>query len=170
MGYSAQKATSRFGILFPSVLFLPILCLSLFLLSVPVASCSLKNINHLSFQLMIKITDYFFCFLKISRMEKGWWMWIQYTWHYIKERFFQLVEVISSTLASLITFLLSVNQASIWKLSLEGFSSWELWESLHLSSKLTILMAKDLKTWNKNKKIINMRHWLYIISFSVYTG
>lgn len=68
------------------------------------------------------------------------------TWHYMKERLFQLVEVRSSTLASLIMFLLSVNQASLWKLSLEGFSSWQPGESLYLISKLSIPVAKDFKT------------------------
>lgn len=73
-------------------------------------------------------------------------MWIRCTWHFVKERLLQLVEVKGSSLASLITFLLSVNQASIWKPSLGDFSSWQPEESLYLSSKLTIPMAKDIKT------------------------
>lgn len=116
VGNPVQKATSRFGILFPSFLLLAILCLSLFLLLFPVASCSLNTINDLSLRLMIKIT----LFLQVEGEREDEW----HTPGITGKKDSSKVEVIGSKFAYLIVFILSVvNQPSICKLSLGACSN-----------------------------------------------
>lgn len=90
------------------------------------------------------------CF--INGRGKRCWMWIWYTWHYLAGRLLKLTEVIGSMFAYLTVFCLSVKQISIWKLSLVAFSSSQSGESLHPNSRLIIPMAKDFRTWKKNRK------------------
>lgn len=162
VGNPVQKATSRFGILFPSFLLLAVLCLSLFLLLFPVASCSLNTINDLSLRLMIKIT----LFLQVEGEKEDECGYD--TPGITGKKDSSKVEVIGSKFAYLIVFILSVvNQLSICKLSLGACSNWQPEERLHPKSRLIIPMAIHFKTWKENrkkKKIRKVRDLLFIIS------